>query len=484
MSSSNYRNPDAVQNNVEQGKAALHRLKGLSKALNSLQNHAEFEISRIEEAFSSFKLFLHDGINSAPDDVLAMIFEAAVTASISGQQAGDSLFSQTALSVAAVNRRFRSLALQQPVLWSIVLYKHPLLTNLFLRRSGDIALTVFFGPSVPIWYTEAMKLLSHRWGQVIARTANGEFHLPENREEEEILVYPRLHTVQLEHSRNNPSTVYLTWTVPSLRRLSVQNVIPILPTDTLASLTSFSITTAGDVITGRVLLRHLRSMRNVRDLSLSFGSMEGKFGIVPSPRCTLGSVKWLRIELRHDIHYKDSYEDFDNFLDRIAITNVQRFEVDAVYDNKSVMKIWSKALFWSAAGDYTRSSSRLPSVEHMMIDIRPKNALTKELALPADDLFQYSKMKHLYIRAPGLRFIYPRLKKNCELQIRTVTIKSCKQGVCRFLHVLLSHINPNGTKVCDIIEKLTVIGCTEVTMNFLMKFLPEEKIEWSPVVDD
>lgn len=481
MISSDYSDTATVKNNVDQGKAALQRLKGLRKALHSLNSHAEYSITRIEKAFGS--LFLHDGINSAPDDVLAMIFEAAVSGSISKQQVGDSLFSQTALSIASVNRRFRSLALQQPVLWSIMPYRHTSnLVKLFLRRSGDVALTVFFGPSVPMWYTEAMKFISHRWGQVIARTVNGEFHLLENGEE--ILVYPRLHTVQLEHPRNEPCTVNLSWTIPSLRRLSVQNVIPIFPSDTFASLTSFSIATAGTVYTGRALLRHLRSMRNLRDLSLSFGSMEAQFGNVPSPRCTLNSVKRLHIELHHDIHYKDSYQEFDAFLDRLNISNVEKLEVIAIYDNKRVMQIWNKALFWSAAGDYTRSSSRLPSLEYMMIDIMPKDASTKKFALPVDDLFQYPEMKHLCIRAPGLRFTYQRLKKNCKLQIRTVTIRSCKQGVCNFLQILLSHINPDGMKFSNIIEKLVVIDCAEVTMSFLLEYLSEAKIEWSPVIDN
>lgn len=483
MTSSDYSDSATVKNNVDQEKAALQRLKGLRKALHSLKNYAEYSITKIEKVFGSS--FLHVGINSAPDDVLAMIFEDAVTSPISGQPGGDTLLSQTTLSIASVNRRFRSLALQQPTLWSILPYKQKAsLFSLFLKRSGDVALTVFFGPSVPIWYVEAVKLLGHRWGEVIAGTVNGKLYLPENGEG--IHVYPRLHTVQLEQSSKAPSTIDLSWTVSSLRRLSVQSVIPALPYDSFASLTSFSFATTVSLHnTSRILLCHLRSMRNLQDLSLSFGSMHAQFDDDLSSLCELLSLNRLHIRLGCDFHHKDSYQEFHAFLDRIVMPNVRKFEIVAIYDNKPLMQAYNKALFCPAGGpgDYTTSSSRLPSLEHMTIDIRPKETSTKKLRLPVDDLFQYPEMKHLYIRAPGVVFTYQRSMKKRNLCIRTMTIIGCNQGVFNFLQILLSHVNPDGTRFCHIIEKLTVIGCPEVTMNFLMEYLPEEKIEWSPVVD-
>lgn len=483
MTSSDYNDTATVKKNVDQGKAALQRLKGLCKALHSLKNYAEYSIYRIEKIFGSS--FLHVGINSAPDDVLAIIFEDAVTSTISGQPSGKTLPGQVALSIASVNRRFRSLALQQPALWSILPYKHKAnLFNLFLKRSGDVALTVFFGPSVPIWYVEAVKLLGHRWGEVIAGTVNGKLYVPENGEG--IHIYPRLHTVQLEQSSKAPFTMDLSWTVPSLRRLSVQSVLPTLPYDSFASLTSFSFSmTVSFHNTSRILLRHLQSMRNLQDLSLSFGSVYAQFDDDLSSLCELLSLNRLHIRLSCDSYHKDSYQEFDAFLDRIVMPNVRMFEIIAIYDSTPMMQACNKALFCPAGGpgEHTTSSSRLPSLEHMTIDIRPKETSTKKLRLPVDDLFQYPEMKHLYIRAPGVVFAYQRSMKKRNLCIRTMTIIGCNQGVFKFLQILLSHVNPDGTKFCHIIEKLTVIGCPEVTMNFLMEYLPEEKIEWSPVVD-
>lgn len=480
MSSSNYHNSDTVHANVEQGKTALYHLKGLSKALQSLQSHAKLEIDRIEKAFGS--LFLHDGINSAPDDVLAMIFENAITSTIVGKPAGEG---RTVLSIVSVNRRFRSLALQQPVLWSILPYKHTLhLFNLFLERSGDVALTVYFGPSVPRWYTEAVMLLGYRWGHIVAHSPD---YLPQNGGE--IDVYPRLHTVQLEQSSEAPSTVGGSWTVPSLRRLSVQNIIPALFSNTIASLTSFTITSEVTIDMGKTLLQNLGAMQNLEELSLSFGSVGAEFvfdSSTPS-RCNLASLRRLRLVLNCGIRQKDSYETFHGFLDRIATPTVQKFEIIAVYRNRPVLQTWTRALFRSATtGDYTRSSSRFPSLEHMSIDIMRKGKSNKTFKLPVDDLFQYPEMKHLYISTHSLKLelTSPQLQRGCNVRIRTMTIETCKWGVCSFLQVLLSHINPDGSKFCDIIEKLVVIDCPEVTMNFLLEYLPGTKIELSYVEDN
>lgn len=89
------------------GKAAILGLKELRKALRSLLNYADYSIYKIQDALSP--LVLCDGLSVVPDDILALIFEKAFEAA-----------PWSTSSLAAVNRRFRNVALSLPRLWSIL----------------------------------------------------------------------------------------------------------------------------------------------------------------------------------------------------------------------------------------------------------------------------------------------------------------------------------------------------------------------------
>lgn len=135
------------------GKAAILGLKELRKALRSLLNYADYSIYKIQDALSP--LVLCDGLSVAPDDILALMFEKAFEAA-----------PWSTSSLAAVNRRFRNVALSLPRLWSILPEQNGKHTfDLYLARSKDVGLTVDLRNALS-WYGKEMMQRTHRWESV------------------------------------------------------------------------------------------------------------------------------------------------------------------------------------------------------------------------------------------------------------------------------------------------------------------------------
>lgn len=99
-------------------------------------------------------------------------------------------------------------------------------------------------------------------------------------------------------------------------------------------------------------------------------------------------------------------------------------------------------------------------------------------------LLGHLALRKLYVSAPEILLTDPEIFKDYKLSLRDVDIIGCNFGVRKFLGLLLTHIYPDSTRSCSSIKKLRVLGCPEVTMNYLLDFLPKEKIDWSPIVDD
>lgn len=474
---SDYNDIDASKLHIREGKELLSRLKDFSSALRSIQACVECSRYKITDALNP--LVLHDGIKSLPDDILASIFEKVVD--LTSQQ------TRNTLTLASVNRRFRHIALRLPGLWSTLSYLRRTRLKLFLERSAEVGLTVFLGSATPQWYMKEILPHSYRWRNVIICdpkiSTNSVLKLTDDEQE---IVCPNVQTISVDllHNRHSSISLGSSFIFPALQHLKISNIMPSLSQDVSASLMSFELQfkaserVSQDLIATFPLLRQLSFMRNLRELSLSFKSIE--LDIEPdSPDCYLPHLRRFNIELSGET----DDDCLMSFLDKLIMTNVQNVFVKLTVEEET--HSWISTIFHPTHRLLENLEPRFPSLEDVVIIVEPLYRNRNKLFLFMDNLLGFPHMKTLYIHAPDIYmyFLDPRKMDTRTLRLRTLTIKGCKFGVHKFLDQLLMHVNPDGTQFCRNLEKLEIIGCPEISKNYLLDHLPVEKIGWSPAVD-
>lgn len=440
----------------------------------------EYSIYKITDALRP--LILHDGIQSLPDEILASIFEEAVDPK--RMQTGSTL------ALASVNRRFRDVALRLPGLWSSLPYTRKTKFKLFLERSSDVGITVFLGSGMTQWYRREVLPFSQRWTNVIMRDTMGFGEdLLLLKEDKEKIFCPNLQAMIIDVPFDRYSLAKLdlgsTFIFPALRHLRLSNTTCILPQDVAANLSSFELRykapPPGAIVSvdASRLLNRLSFMHNLQELSLSFGSIELNTvaGIESSPDCQFPHLIRFNIELSGDTD--------DNrltlFLNKLIMTNVRSVCVKATVEVE--MQFWITAIFYPGHTWHLSTKHRFPSLEHAVVIVEYLHLNRSKDLVSMDDLLEFPLMKTLHIHAPDICSPNPRILATRTLRLQNLTIKGCRSGVHKSLDLLLVHVNPDGTQLCHILDKLEIIGCPEISRNYLLDHLPVEKIGWSPAVD-
>lgn len=462
-----------VDNQLHTGKTALRRLKGLSKALQSLLNHSEYSIYKIQKALRP--LVLHEGLTMISDDVLAMIFEKDFETNPGYTP-----------RLACVNRRFRDVALSLPKLWSALpLGRGKEKLDVYLNRSKDVGLTVRVGLGMTsMWDEQEVQRHAQRWERVIIEISNEE----DKAVDLQSLSFPRLQSLSVQFLPSHAEywggfiNFDINWKLPALRHLTFWSATPIIPPSVAANLITLDLRLNSPTELRRYdnaeLLRQLSAMHNLQALSLSLHNAHNSEE-TPSVQCDLPSLRDLSIEISGETKIID----IRKLLHNINLVSVRKIKIgDEPEKRSSFYQYQSLSSLFTTSSPHHRLT--FPNMEHITVIISPKrNFRIKNMTLTLDDLLGHSAMRNLHINAPRLQFKTPEEFENRELNIRVVSIEGCSFGARKFLDHLLAHVNPDGTRLCSSIEKLRVSGCPEVTMNYLLDFLPEEKIEWSPVVD-
>lgn len=404
-----------------------------------------------------------------PDDILAMIFEKAFESA-----------PWSTRYLASVNHHFRNVALSLPKLWSVIpAFQGKEAFNLYLARSRDAGLTVDLG-NVLSWYGKEMMRRTQRWESVkITHKDNEGVNL-------QSLSCPRTKTISVEllHGAGNPrrfEEFSIEWKLPALRHLTFRNATPALLPSVLANLTSLELRLESHTtlcpFSNSTLLRQLNFMDSLQVLSLTLHCT--KFGEEsPSLLCDLSSLIDFNIDLSDEV---DTHG-LRTFLDKINMKSVRRLSAkmgDEILALGSYPRESLSTIFYTSS-----HRLRFPNMEAATLVVGPKRKEGENGNLTMDYLLGHSALRNFYIRSPDFLFLEPQMFKDHKLSLRVVTIIGCNSGVRKLLDHLLTHVNPDGAKLCNSIEKLRVLGCAEVTMNYLLEFLSEEKIEWSPVVDN
>lgn len=461
-----------VDNQLHTGKAFLRRLKGLNKALRSLLNHSEYSIYKIQKALRP--LVLHEGLNMIPNDVLAMIFEKDFESNPGYTP-----------RLACVNRRFRDVALSLPKLWSALpLGRGKEKLDVYLTRSKDVGLTVRVGLGMTsIWNVQEVQQHAQRWECVTVEISNED----DKAVDLQSLSFPRLQSLSVQFLPSH--TEYwggfvdfnIDWKLPALRHLTFWSATPVIPPSVAASLITLELRLESPTelrfYNNAELLRQLSAMHNLQALSLFLHNAQN-YEETPSVQCDLRSLRDLSIEISGETKIID----IRKLLHNINLVNVRKVFIKLGYDLENSSAYYQYQLLSSI---FTTSSPHhrltFPNMELITIIINPRRNYGLKNVI-VDDLLGHPALRNLHINSPYLQYSKPVGFDIRALNIRVVTIEGCNSGVRRFLDTLLAHVNPNGTRLCSSIEKLRVLGCPEVTMNYLLNLLPEEKIEWSPVV--
>lgn len=463
---SDYRDKATVKSYLSQGKALLYPLKELGKALQSLTRHTEYAIYKIENKIQP--LALHDGINSMPDEILAMIFESA----ISSDDVHDKWDART---LASVNHKFRTAALGSRILWSNLSHmKGKKVFKLFLKRSGNAPLTIGVGARPPKWFMDEVLALGKRWGTVVITKDKNDFMsqvCEYGQRKRAHQTYPKLQALNIYPPLGlSYGDSYSPWNIPTIKYLSCTNVITALSDESFASLTTLELTTDNNPL--KRILRQLYFMRNLQNLSLTLGPGGKCWAGDEYPDCDLKSLRCL-----HLTWSAPSVYDLNQFLDKITMENVKSVELDFLKAHEDVIS-WE---IGCVIGHRRKSkpSLRFPVLEDITIIAEPREGLDN-LTLGADVFLHYPKLKSLRLQVPFIEPLDCHPTEDYGLDIKTITIVGCVTGARDFLEHLLSHINPDDSRLCSGLTSLEVWGCADATMNFLMDYLPEEKFDFLP----
>ncbi|TDL21202.1 hypothetical protein BD410DRAFT_307978 [Rickenella mellea] len=246
---------------------AIKEARACMKALNETQRRLGRRLRCLRRL--SKPLVLEDGINRLPDDVLAIIFEMTRHFNGDGQY-------QFAVGVSHVSRRFRTVALATPSLWTIIRdsYGENQIRE-FISRSGRLALDIKMPRNSRIEsFLKVVKDTSHRWSSFEIIDDSTEYIMMELG----ITDLPRL-----RHLTYICEVELSTFNMPRLSQ--VEGWGWLLPAGSWfpSQLTrvEFHLSEDDDVIEG--LAKTLHSMQNLQDLSLKLLHFTGT-EFVPSDR--------------------------------------------------------------------------------------------------------------------------------------------------------------------------------------------------------
>lgn len=232
-----------TESKAQVAKTALSRMKLVAKTLGAISSSVEEMIELVTSESSSF--ILTADFNSLPDDVLARIFELCASW---GEYDGGFVTNYVPSRLSSVCRRFRHIALRLPCLWANVSNYHKdewalLLKNRCLKPNVFVV-TLFEedsngwdnlfrilqpanqwkGLDVDVHYLDLHDVL-----ELVSERSGGDFSGMES-----LKIGPVLENNEWYEQYEPPTTnlsdsddaLISSWRLPSLRALTVQNVIP------------------------------------------------------------------------------------------------------------------------------------------------------------------------------------------------------------------------------------------------------------------
>ncbi|KLO09312.1 hypothetical protein SCHPADRAFT_573252 [Schizopora paradoxa] len=297
-------------------KVHLRDVRDVQRALVSLSNSVQSSMSALETQF--FEVFIRERYAQFPDDILTIIFEFA----------GFDDF-RTATNISHVCRRFRTIALSIPQIWTHIhpKHEHGLSTaeaSKLARRSqpAGLGLTVemqsfdSYALENVEYLQSMMSFISTHSSRICALTLDlGTAHVAANKNK---LWFTKLSLPSLKSLKINapPSTrlehFYKGWEVPSLRVLRGRNCFPDLPSDVLSEIKSFSFSVEEYEVQKRNRVRwtlpeldqYLGRLHSVEELKLDFDSdlFHYRTDVPPSPKPNLKTtLRSLSIQIQeHD----------------------------------------------------------------------------------------------------------------------------------------------------------------------------------------
>ncbi|KAH8111846.1 hypothetical protein DFH11DRAFT_552153 [Phellopilus nigrolimitatus] len=289
----------ALGDQVDVTKLSLHDADSLGSALNSTKfvfrqleatKNALFLLAHsCEQRLSTLKLemqpyFLHSGILSLPDDVLALIFESSL---LDGDEY-ENMHPWAEHCISYVCRRFRSISLGLPKLWShVTSYMSKKWVDIRLLRSKTVGLAVDIHDNRYNQYGNTISRFgqqvvphAHRWQSF--RLLGGDLSTPYHSLNQQLtqhfanLKLPALTYFHIELDMREEDSdfddleFYRTWEMPKLRHSNISHGIP---TDAMygsQTITSFAFTFARGTLNFdfKKLMDLLSSLDNLTDLSL------------------------------------------------------------------------------------------------------------------------------------------------------------------------------------------------------------------------
>ncbi|KAH8101346.1 hypothetical protein DFH11DRAFT_1553512 [Phellopilus nigrolimitatus] len=276
---------DSLGSALNSTKFVFRQLEATKNALFLLAHSCEQRLSALKEEMQPY--FLHSGILSLPDDVLALIFESSL---LDGDEY-ENMHPWAEHCISYVCRRFRSISLGLPKLWSRVttrMTKKWIETRLLRSKTAGLSVDIYEEPCDDAISRFGQQVVphAHRWQsfRFLGGDLQGSYRRFNQQLAQQIanlklpaLTYFRIDLQpQDDDDRFDGREFYRTWEMPKLRHSNISHCIP---ADTMygsKTITSFAFTFARGTLDFdfKKLMDVLSSLDNLTDLSLQLINYE------------------------------------------------------------------------------------------------------------------------------------------------------------------------------------------------------------------
>ncbi|KAH8111956.1 hypothetical protein DFH11DRAFT_1745393 [Phellopilus nigrolimitatus] len=475
-----------LRNRISQGKSALRALKSLQMTLNVLSNLAKETTSAIQSILCP--LVLQDGIESLPNEILAMIFEYFCV--------NKDADTNCPVILSHVSRRFRGLALGLPCIWANIdldSFQSQDKLATWLSRSKESRLDLKIAREIPDSFFSKISNTS-----VLSRLQTFEFNtfraFGDDWEEKRLigillhhfhdLAFPVLENLSMRFcdyitvSPENLPILCPTWDMRNLRRLTTHNIIPEI--SSLFHLTSCDMSFGpygrapipGDSVR---LLMFLKSTPNLKHLSLKFDSIS--FPQFDSAIVTLPNLESLSLKVRSGA---PDAEGFRRLMDHMRLPALSQLTAAFYFAEGQYLYDWIGYLLFrvSIHDGYSKkfTTARYPVLEDFTLLLRAKRDPVIISRSPLDCIsYLAPALKHLTIDAPNIPSpIYA--DRPCP-NLRTLTLRRIFDLASSYVAELIGHKSFRGP-LRETFERLEIAACPGLDLEALEKVLPKEKILW------
>lgn len=451
---------------LERILTALETLKSFRNVLQSATQSIIHTINTIQTTY--LPLAHHVGINSLPDELLSLIFEAG--SDPSDIELGVDRFP---ITISHVCRHFRQVALGTPRIWTAVCpLQKPDELAAYLKRSKAAKLYVTLSSD---YFSSSSVSMSTFLGAVVHHTARWISFQYRSVDDEDVRVLCRFSglsipcltdlDLDLDVHRQSVTVLIASWSLPSVQHFTGGGSLP--QPSWGHTLTSFDLVLKEDDDKGLHLLPLLSALQNTPFLeSFSLKATDEKYvpiGVINHPIVNLDRLCSFTLEL-----YETRTPHWLSFFCYSLHTpNLQKLSLMIDLAINASARDWTFNL--NTLRMFPRSCLSPACIDLQIIScfVEPSFIGGDEAALAALWMFPSSRLQEISIQDRYLRCGRTLQQFLSELHLKVLRFEKCDMLSADVVHGWMKRMRMASGRQSDAFEKLEIVACQQFNKSVL-----------------